>query len=103
MDTVFIENKEHAAKIFDYCKQRLPILEGFNLSVERPIDCNNKDVAYNGVKLVLTFGNKTISQWHGTDEDDALLCIYKDLVYYFKNLSERKPIVNNALSRKHFS
>lgn len=103
MEKVFIENEEHAKRIFDYCKQRLPILDGFDLTVERPVDCNDDTVAYDGVKLIVTFGNKTISKWCGTDEDDALLCIYKDLVYYFKGLSEQKPIVKNALGKKHYT
>lgn len=103
MDKLYIENEEDAKRIFDYCKTRLPILDGFDLAVERPVDCNNDEIGYDGVKLIVTFGDKTISKWHGTDEDDALLCIYKDLVYYFKDLAERKPIVKNALGKKHYS
>jgi hypothetical protein len=103
MDKLYIENEEDAKRIFYYCKTRLPILDGFDLAVERPVDCNNDEIGYDGVKLIVTFGDKTISKWHGTDEDDALLCIYKDLVYYFKDLAERKPIVKNALGKKHYS
>jgi hypothetical protein len=103
MEKLYIENEEHAKSIFDYCKKRLPILDGFELAVERPVDCNNDEIGYDGVKLIVTLGNKTVSKWHGTDEDDALLCIYKDLVYYFKDLAERKPIVKNALGKKHYT
>jgi hypothetical protein len=100
MERLIIENKKQAKKIFNYCKTRLPKIVNFNLTVEQPTD---GDVVLDGVRLKLAYGSKIISQWYGTDEDDALLCVYKDLVYYFKDLAEQKPIVKNALGRKHYS
>lgn len=96
-----IENEKHAEEIFNYCKARLPILDGFTLIVEQPTDINDKSAALKGVELTLQFGNKKISNWRGVDEDDALLCIYKDLVYYYKNLAEQKP--RPALGKTHYA
>lgn len=103
MDKLYIENKKQAKRIFKYCKQRLPVLDGFELTVEQPVDINDDSVVLEGVKLMVKFGDTIISKWHGVEEDDALLCIYKDLLYYFKDLSERNKIVKNALGKKHYS
>lgn len=98
-----IKNKKHAEEIYNYCKDRLPILEGFSLTVEAPTDINDKSIIKKGVHLIVKFGNKTISKWSGIDEDDALLCIYKDLVYYYKNLAEEKPQTRPALGKTHYA
>jgi hypothetical protein len=90
MTSIFIENKKQAQQIFNYCKSRLPILEGFDLTIQTPTDPVIENEARSGVQLILEHEKKVISNWIGTDEDDALLCIYRDLVYHFKHLAEQK-------------
>lgn len=98
-----LENEKQAKEVFEYCKSRLPKLEGFTLSVEEPLDEITKTPLYDGITLRLYFGDRLVSKWCGVDADDALLCIYRDLVLYYKELSEVTSRVTKALGIKHYS
>jgi len=81
MEKLIIENEEQCKAIFDYCVQKLPVLNGFDLQVSKPVDLDES-----GVRLTLFRGETIVSDWSGLDEEDALLCIYKDLVNYLWTL-----------------
>jgi hypothetical protein len=105
MEATTINSLEEVQQIFEYCRSRLPIMEGFQLEVSQnvvPLP-DGEVVGIKGVHLKVFKGKDLIASATGIDEDDALLDIYKKLLYFYKSSENRQLKVSPALGKQHLS
>ncbi len=95
--------------IYEYCRMRLPIMDGFSIEVSEfgTYTSNKSFYPINGVCLSLLKGKEVICKCCGVDADDVLLDVYRTLLNYYKtqtgSFKFKNPIVKPALSKTHFS
>lgn len=80
-------------------------MEGFYLQVEQNVTTvgRNEVEPIKGVCLKVFKGNHLVASSVGVDEDDALLDIYKTLLYFYKKSDGKQIVHKPALGKNHFS
>jgi hypothetical protein len=99
-----IKTINDAEEIYKYCKERLPIMEGFELHVVQNFTTlKDEIVPIKGVTLKIFKNETVIASSTGIDVDDALLDCYKSLLLFYKKPLEKTVKITKALDRDHFS